>query len=75
MDRPNPTHQSSISNSQQIPEQIEKAHIISTSDVSTRIEAELTEPQQNLLRLVRLIVDIEYKRKYGHALDKDSAYE
>jgi hypothetical protein len=32
----------------------------------------LSEIEQNLLRFCRLLVDIEYERKYGKPLDKDN---
>jgi hypothetical protein len=38
--------------------------------VSSKSEALIDEAQQNLLRLCRLLVDIEYKKKYGAILDK-----
>lgn len=41
--------------------------------LAKKSEADLNEAQQNLLRLCRLIVDIEYKRKFGKNLDKETS--
>lgn len=43
--------------------------------VTKRSETELNEPQQNLLRLCRLLVDIQYRRKYELDLDKEAVSE
>jgi hypothetical protein len=46
--------------------------LIAANAIDKESETDLSEIEQNLLRFCRLLVDIEYERKYGKPLDKDN---